>query len=35
MKLGQFIEYNMTNIFLKNYTQIVVEKLVPDLFMEI
>ena len=30
MKFGQSVEYNMTNIFLKNHTQIVVEKLVPD-----
>ena len=34
MKLGQLIEYNMRNIFLKNYTQNVVEKLIPDLFLK-
>ena len=30
MKLGQLIECNMRNIFLKDHTQNVVEKLVPD-----
>ena len=34
MKCGQLIEYNMRNIFLKNHTQNVVEKLVPDPFLE-
>ena len=34
MKFGQLIEYNMRNIFLENDTQIVVEKLVPDPFLE-
>ena len=32
MKFGQLIEYNMRNIFLKNHTQNVVEKLFPDYF---
>ena len=30
LKFGQLIEYNIRNIFLKNYTQNVVEKPVPD-----
>ena len=30
MKFGQLIEYNMRNIFLKNHTQNVLEKLFPD-----
>ena len=30
MKLGQLIEYSMRNIFLKNNTQNMVEKLFPD-----
>ena len=30
MKSGQILEYNMRNIFLKNHTRNVVEKLVPD-----
>ena len=34
MKFGQLIEYNTRNIFLKNHLQNVVEKLVPDLFLE-
>ena len=34
MKFGQLIDYNMRNIFLKNHTQNVVEKLVPDPFLE-
>ena len=29
MKFGQSIDYNMKNIFLKNHTQNVAEKLVP------
>ena len=28
------IEYNLKNIFLKNHTQSVVEKLLPDPFLE-
>ena len=35
MKLGQLIEYNITNIVLKNHTQNVVEKLFPHPFLEI
>ena len=31
MKMGQLIEYKIRNIFLKNHTQNVVEKLVLDL----
>ena len=34
MKLGQLIEHNMRNIFLKNHTQNVAEKLFPDAFLE-
>ena len=34
MKFGQLIEYNMRNIFLKNHTQYVVEKLFPDPFLK-
>ena len=39
MKFGQLIDYTMRNIsffllFLKNYTQNEVEKLVPDPFQE-
>ena len=36
MKFGQLIEYNITweTIFLKNHTQNVVEKLLPDPFLE-
>ena len=34
MKFGQLIEYNMRNIFLKNHTQNVVEKLFPDPFLK-
>ena len=30
MKFGQLIEYNMKNILLKNFTQNVVGKLVPN-----
>ena len=33
-KFGPLREYNMKNIFLKNHTQNVVEKLVPDLFLK-
>ena len=32
MKLGQSTEYNMKTIFLKNYTQNAVKKLVLDPF---
>ena len=32
MKVGQLIEYNMKNIFVENYPQNAVEKLVLDLF---
>ena len=35
MKLGQLTECNMRNIFLKNYTQNMVEKLVQILFWKI
>ena len=31
MKFGLLIEYNMKNIFVKNHTQNVLEKLFPDL----
>ena len=34
MKFDQLIEYNIRNIFLKNHTQNVVEKLFPDPFVE-
>ena len=30
MKFGQFLDYNMRNIFLKSDKQNVAEKLVPD-----
>ena len=33
-KYGHLIEYNMRKIFLKNHSQNVVEKLVPDPFLE-
>ena len=33
MKLGQLIEYNKRNNFLKNYAENEVERLVPDLFL--
>ena len=33
MKFGQLVEYNMRNIFLKNHTQNMVEKLFPDPFL--
>ena len=32
MKFGQLIKHNMRNIFLKNHTQNLMEKLVPDSF---
>ena len=35
MKFGQLIELNITNIFLKNYTQNVVEKPVTNSFIKI
>ena len=34
MEPGQLMEYNMRNIFLKNHTQNVVHKLVPDPFLK-
>ena len=34
-KLCQLIEYNMRIIFVKNYTQNVVEKLFPDPFLKL
>ena len=34
MKLGQFIEYDMTYIFLKSHAQNVVEKLFPNPFLK-
>ena len=33
MKLGQLIEYNKRNNFLKNYAENEVERLVPDVFL--
>ena len=33
MKLGQLIEYNKRNNFLKNYAENEVERLVRDLFL--
>ena len=33
MKLGQLIEYNKRNIFLKNYAENEAGRLVPDLFL--
>ena len=33
MKLGQLIEYNKRNNFLKIYAENEVERLVPDLFL--
>ena len=33
MKFGQLIECNMRNIFLKNHTQNVTEKLFPEPFL--
>ena len=32
MKFGQLIEYNTSNIFLKNDAQNVIEKLIPTPF---
>ena len=34
IKFGQLIEYNMRNIFMKNHTQNMMEKLVPDTFIK-
>ena len=34
MKFGQLIEHNMSNIFLKDHTQNVVEKLFPESFLK-
>ena len=34
MKFGQLAEYNMRNIFMKNHTQNVVEKLFSDSFLK-
>ena len=34
MKFGHLIEHNMRNIFLKNHTQNVLGKLVPDSFIK-
>ena len=34
IKFGQLIECNMKTFFLKNYTQNLVEKLVPHTFLE-
>ena len=34
MKLGHLIEYNMRNIFFKNHTQNVAEKLFSDPFLK-
>ena len=34
MKFGQLMEYIMRNIILEKHTQNVVEKLVPDPFLE-
>ena len=34
MKFGQLTEYNMKNIFLKNHTQNVVEKLFSNSFLK-
>ena len=34
-KIGQLIEYNMRNNFLKNRKQNAVEKVVPELFLKI
>ena len=32
MKFAQLIEYNITNVFLENHTQNVMERLFPDPF---
>ena len=34
MKFGQLIEFNMRNIYFKNHTQNVVEKLFPGSFLK-
>ena len=34
MKFGQLIECNMKNVFFEKHAQNVVEKLVPDPFLE-
>ena len=34
MKFGQLSSYNMRNIYLKNRTKNIVEKLVPDPFIK-
>ena len=34
IKFGQLIEYNIRNIFVKNYTQNVEAKLFPDSFVK-
>ena len=34
MKFGQLIDYNMRNIFLKNDTQNMAEKVFPDSFLK-
>ena len=34
MKFGQLLEYKMRKLFLKNHTQNVVEKLIPEPFLE-
>ena len=34
MAFGQLIKHKMKNIFLKGYTQNVVDKLLPDLFIK-
>ena len=33
MKFGQFIDYNKTKIFFKNYVENEAGRLVPDLFL--
>ena len=35
MKFVQLIEHNMSNVFSKNYTQVMVEKLVSDPFLKV
>ena len=34
MKFGQLIEYKVQNIFLKNHTQNLLEKLFPDAYLK-
>ena len=34
LKFGQLIEYNMRNVFVKNHTQNVLEKLFPDPYLK-